>query len=199
MNNKIRTKCAFTLAEVLITLVIIGIVAALTIPVAISKYKERELVSGLKKTYSTLSQATSKIIAESGSPSYWASSSQEVYNQYIKHLSYSKACGNSAGCWYNNWNNQGNLYKMILSDGTLLMFHFLSSACTSNISGSTNVCASIWVDVNGNKPPNKIGYDLFDFVVNSKGLYPRGCDSNACPSDKDACACKVIREGEIKY
>ena len=46
-------KNAFTLAEVLITLGIIGVVAAMTMPSLIASHKEKETVSKLKKVYST--------------------------------------------------------------------------------------------------------------------------------------------------
>ena len=58
----------FTLAEVLITLVIIGFIAAMTIPTLINKTNNQEYVSKLKKAYSTLSQATNRIITEEGNP-----------------------------------------------------------------------------------------------------------------------------------
>ncbi len=45
-------KAAFTLAEVLITLGIIGVVAAITLPTIVANYKERVLVNQVKKTYS---------------------------------------------------------------------------------------------------------------------------------------------------
>lgn len=48
---------AFTLAEVLITLGIIGIVAAMTIPTLIANYKEKALESQFKKSYSLINQA----------------------------------------------------------------------------------------------------------------------------------------------
>ena len=48
---------AFTLAEVLITLGIIGVVAAMTLPTVVNKYKEKETVTKLKKFYSIISQS----------------------------------------------------------------------------------------------------------------------------------------------
>lgn len=48
---------AFTLAEVLITLGIIGVVAAMTLPALVNKYKERELITQVKKTYTSINQA----------------------------------------------------------------------------------------------------------------------------------------------
>ena len=62
---------AFTLAEVLITLGIIGIVAAMTIPTLIAKYSERQTVSQLTKLYSTLTQAYQMLQAEYGQLSTW--------------------------------------------------------------------------------------------------------------------------------
>ena len=53
-------KSAFTLAEVLITLGIIGVVAAMTLPVLTQKYQKMVLKNQYKKVYSTLSQAYSK-------------------------------------------------------------------------------------------------------------------------------------------
>lgn len=50
-------KDAFTLAEVLVTLGIIGVVAALTMPTLVSNHKKAVLKSQFKKTYSTISQA----------------------------------------------------------------------------------------------------------------------------------------------
>ena len=50
-------KKAFTLAEVLITLGVIGVVAAMTLPSLIQKHNEKVIVTQLKKVYSTFSQA----------------------------------------------------------------------------------------------------------------------------------------------
>ena len=66
-SHNIR-RAAFTLAEVLITLGIIGVVAALTIPILISNYRKQVTETKLKQTYSILSNATSKLIAETGIP-----------------------------------------------------------------------------------------------------------------------------------
>ena len=54
-------KSAFTLAEVLITLVIIGVIAAITVPTLINKTNKQEYGSKLKKAYSTLSQVTNQM------------------------------------------------------------------------------------------------------------------------------------------
>ena len=64
-------KSAFTLAEVLITLAIIGVVATMTIPTLMTSYKEKQTVSHLWRVYSTLSQAFKLAEAEHGSMATW--------------------------------------------------------------------------------------------------------------------------------
>ena len=61
-----NSKMGFTIAEVLITLVIIGVIAAMTIPTLMNNTNKQEYVSKLKKAYATLSQATNRIIADEG-------------------------------------------------------------------------------------------------------------------------------------
>jgi len=64
-------KVGFTLAEVLITLGIIGVVAAMTIPTLMQKYYEKQTVAKLKETYSILSQALKSASQEEGLPEEW--------------------------------------------------------------------------------------------------------------------------------
>jgi len=91
MFEKIKTKSAFTPAEVLITLVIIGVVAALTIPTAVNNYRKQQYVQALKKTYSVVfAQATNRIIAERGAAQNWVTTAEDVYNIYKKYLNVAK-------------------------------------------------------------------------------------------------------------
>ena len=64
-------KGAFTLAEVLITLGIIGVVAALTLPSLIQKYQDQVLENQLKKMYSTISQGVQKAMADDGVSNFY--------------------------------------------------------------------------------------------------------------------------------
>jgi len=64
-------KCAFTLAEVLITLGIIGVVAALTIPTMVSNYRKRVVETKLQRVYSVMNQAVRMSVAENGDPEGW--------------------------------------------------------------------------------------------------------------------------------
>ena len=191
MTNK--TKNAFTLAEVLITLVIIGIVAALTIPTAITKYQKQETVSGLKKAYSSFNQAVSRSVADNGHYSTWDLSGNNnsqrtafFLNKYIfPYLQVVKKCTPTSNeCWpnyiYAPLHNQGYECSAVLSDGSRI-FAWV---------GQDSSHAWFLVDINGEKKPNKLGRDVFLFLlrffaVNSNdkvGLFPSGLGYQELPS-----------------
>lgn len=111
-------KKGFTLSEVLITLVVIGIVAALTIPSLNNNTREAELKAKAKKTYSMLSQAMAMSSLQGYSPSFKfddaAGSASDViawYNTYLADsLSTIRKCTDGpkdggwqslGGCWSN--------------------------------------------------------------------------------------------------
>lgn len=82
------SKAGFTLAEVLITLGIIGIVAAMTIPNLIQKNYEHQTVTKLKKTHSIISQAMRLASEEYGDPSGWeifGNTEASVIKEYITY------------------------------------------------------------------------------------------------------------------
>ena len=64
-------KYAFTLAEVLITLGIIGVVAAMTLPTLINSTRHKELYVGLQKAYSIPQQAVQRMNYEEGLDVTW--------------------------------------------------------------------------------------------------------------------------------
>ena len=89
-----NAKRGFTLAEVLITLGIIGIVAALTLPTVMSNYKKKVVVTKMKKFYSTMNQAVKLSTVENGDTDYWSIEAEILnfnsdaaliwYNKYLK-------------------------------------------------------------------------------------------------------------------
>ena len=88
----------FTLAEVLITLGIIGVVAAMTIPSLISEYKEKEIITKAKKDYSLVLQALRLAQADAGIPGdnsilySSASSSDDVAKNFAKYIQGGHLC-----------------------------------------------------------------------------------------------------------
>ena len=83
----------FTLAEVLVTLVIIGVVAAITIPTLMQNYKQNETSSKLKKFYSMMKQVYLKSELDNGKFEDWENniSSEHYFTTYLApYLNYMK-------------------------------------------------------------------------------------------------------------
>lgn len=201
-----RSLKAFTLAEVLITLGIIGVVAAMTIPTLLNNTNDKETVTRVKKIYSVLSQAYTMAAQESGTPDTWnlsedAQGTVNMMNQFVPYLSVTKKCIGTAASNYQGCFPAGDYYylnstawtdidalsteqKVILSDGTLLTAEVHSSTCTAGwgLTGTDKQpCGAMTADVNGAKKPNQLGKDVFVFWVTKSGIYPLGLpqDSNS--------------------
>lgn len=70
-NNNYKTANGFTLAEVLITLGIIGVVAAITLPMLIQNYQRKVVETRLAKFSSMFNQAIERSVADNGETKYW--------------------------------------------------------------------------------------------------------------------------------
>ena len=95
-------KKAFTLAEVLITLGIIGVIAAMTMPMINNKYREIKTVSKLTQTYSILQQAFQLAIKDESGPGSWniiassASGANNMAKPLISQMKLSQDCGTTS-------------------------------------------------------------------------------------------------------
>ena len=182
----------FTLAEVLITLGIIGVVAALTLPALVQNNRNREMQTRLKRGYSVLSQALDMYQAENGERiTPQTKIGWDLKPVLMKYLKTVKDCGYGSldddacipnygpdneknSTKYTTYNGK-TLYlnyfddgQFVLNDGSLVLLESAASA--------TNLYISI--DVNGyNKRPNRLGQDLFTFQIDKKGiLKPMGAE-----------------------
>ncbi len=191
-------KSAFTLSEVLITIGIIGVIAAITMPVLINKYQDYLAINKVKKWYSMTNQAILMSINDNGYLDEWqvtdgmSSQSANDLAKYIKpYLNIVKDCGTSTdvacavyGEGYKFYElNQGALvtvdaetsskfYKIILSDGSHIFFRGTpNSYCKgTNTEIVGPVCGAIFVDINGNNKPNIVGKDIFGANLVKTGL-----------------------------
>lgn len=153
-------KKGFTLFEILITLGVIAVVVAVTIPTSIKKYQQKTTVESLKVTYSILNQVVNMSIVENGSVDGWdftqdAQSFFEMYIMpYIKNikLKNSNASYGSHLSWSNDYS---------LTNGTYIKFYLVSP---SNFGTNPNH-VMIKVDINGNKKPNILGKDQFAYFI----------------------------------
>ncbi len=183
--QKTFLKLAFTLAEVLITLGIIGVVASLTIPTIVQNSQEREIVTGLMKFNSTLQSAITMWKTEVGCNSDFGTClSFEGYadgdpNTFLKTIGkYFKVVDSAMGktntkdwlppATYDYYGdkytgNFGAVSNIGNGDGVFL----LQDGTTFSIDASVTLIG-FYVDVNGKKPPNRVGKDVFQFLVGAR-------------------------------
>ncbi len=215
-------KVAFTLAEVLITLGIIGVVAALTIPTLMQKTNEKDTVAKVKKIYSTLSNAINLAVAQNGTIDTWGLNFDATENDVkkfasviIPYFNVVKDCStNQTGCISNdiykylNGDNHvayaasGLYYKLMLTDNTVLIFRTAGNGSCSE----TTSCGSFFVDINGVKKPNTHGKDTFTFLVFKNRIVPgdsniQGFEEYDCNLNGNgrACAAYILKNDNMDY
>ena len=155
----LKKKAAFTLAEVLITLGIIGVVAAITIPTVVNKYKKIQIETRLKKVYTVMNQAVEMSKAHgtwTEFPSAITNNSVATHPDIIKYLNsalipYLNGAKFPADVSHPN-EALNDLTKLLLADGTLCFIR-------------SHQQIHVYCDINGTKGPNKNGNDIFYFFL----------------------------------
>ena len=166
-----KIKYGFTLAEVLITLGVIGVVAAITIPNVVYQYKKSVIEKKLMRIYSNVSNALNRSISEYGDWSQTNVGTSDnlqgiIAKEYIAaYITGAKAYDNGIisrrKLGYSNalgipHFDSGN--KVLLPTGEILSVNWLYDPRTG-ITGYMIV-----VDLNGSKKPNALGRDIFFMV-----------------------------------
>lgn len=162
----------FTLAEVLITLGIIGIVAAITIPILTNQIQDSQFKTAYKKAYSVACQAWQKAYSENlllSRSNISDAANVQNFQAFKAEFDIAKDCGTSTyNCWSNDGNKWANLYP---TDNDAQAFVDKSGMVWTQPYGWHGY---IFVDVNGSQKPNKWGKDRFPFTT-----YVNGSESNA--------------------
>lgn len=203
MRSMLQNKKAFTLSEILITLGIIGIVAAMTIPTLVKTFHKHQIEIGLKRAYSILNQCVMLSIAQNGDFNEWVFPKEDTETELMQFgqtylfpfLKIAKNCGVSSGCFTKNdtaINNSTHIIKFQTIDGMNMAFY------SANIQTKIN----FYIDINGMTKPNVRGLDIFEFIIlnngNGKYVYPKGYERtqaevfNSCANGGLACAKLII-------
>lgn len=197
-HQNCRCESGFTLAEILITLGIIGIVAAITIPTLMKNVQDWQFKQAWKKQFSILSQAYSQIITDNGGSikgafPHGADDTNQIlllFKDKMKTVKYCSQVLTEPDCWlpFSGMGKDDLVPRdktgategfygpvnpgMILADGTLIY------AFDGNIEGSNKgdfySYIRLAVDVNGYKKPNVIGRDIFAMYFTDNKIIPYG-------------------------
>lgn len=186
-RQKNRLYFAFTLAEVLVTLGIIGIVAAMTIPTLMQNSQDAQTKSAIKEAYRTLSQAITQVSNDNGGTIAGICTDYDdlcFKNLFKPYFSYVKDCDNNSvanGCWMATSWMDGTTFtgvvlpSIVLKNGMFVMFRYHTKACDYTDAASSNyLCGWLAVDVNGFKAPNRFGKDVFTFEIQPNSIKPGG-------------------------
>lgn len=220
LKNKIQV--GFTLAEVLITLGIIGVVAAMTIPTLITNYQKHITVTKLQKAISVLNQAYKLSYDDVGEPSAseaFAMGAEDYFKKYwAPYIKSAIICTTPQMCGYKTntpWKlaNGNQVTTVATSKNLRTTFYtpdgFLYVIFTGGGSSESETGVErrwVYVDINGGEGPNIYGRDLFELTRVEKdggGIQPQGYDLDSAVINRNCskksagtlCAEKIRRAG----
>ncbi len=170
----------FTLAEVLITLGIIGIVAAMTMPTLMTNYRKKQISTRLKKFNSMMAQAVTLSEAHNGDSKDW-----EISKDYLIRNDNGEAIRDEKGeVQYDDNKGTEFTYPFILKyfapyikytkiekalpverHGKTTKYTTIYFADGSVVNVKLGACIDWIYDINGTKAPNETGQDIFNFIL----------------------------------
>lgn len=184
---------AFTLAEVLITLGIIGIVAEMTIPTLMNNVNNSVLAGLYKEDYSIIANAVKMMQNDYGTVAAGINSSIGTISNFGAYIKYAQICPNNSrteGCasyvganaanlrlldgegyW---WSTDFDVQGAIMQNGSVFVYNHSNSACKNMTQLNVGVCGRITLDVNGPKQPNVYGRDIFTIYITENGVCAQG-------------------------
>ena len=194
-DRVLKKKAAFTLAEVIITLGIIGIVAAMTLPTLINNYRKTVTVNQLKVAYSIMTQALTMAQKDYGDMTYWEigehmsidpDNSDAVNDSlnnfvskyiapYLKVITYCQSGTKiNSACNYSYVNMRppstvnmlgNNKLAFITENGMIFRLEYEN---TYDDTGTFGRYIYFEVDLNGKQKPNRTGEDIFAMYLDTK-------------------------------
>ncbi len=220
-----KVKFGFTLAEVLITLGIIGVVAAMTIPTLIANYQKKQTCTKLQRAISVLNQAYKLSYDENGdlnAAEQTALGANAYFKKYWEpYIKVNQFCETATQCGYTSnspmymingnvtdwwWGSSSTRTLFSTMDGFV---YFIISSYWLTIEQKQVSNSVVYVDLNGGEKPNRLGRDIFALTIipDGKGVQPYGTELSNDDVDKDCsygtstslvtCAAKIKRAGWV--
>lgn len=177
-HSKNIRKNAFTLAEVLVTLTIIGVVAAMTIPALMNNYQRDVYVTSLHKVYNELDQALQRRMTDSTANDLTQAglTSQNAVNTWVESsFKFTQKCQENITPCMDSRTNYKKLESQDLGNtlnaNNNAPFYLLDNGAAIRITYDydPDKVLNILVDINGPEKPNILGRDLFYMAAYNNG------------------------------
>lgn len=168
-------KKGFTLAEVLITIGIIGVIAAVTLPALNTNLVNNQLEVQTRKFYTQFTKAFDLFKAENQINKI--SDADFNKNQFIKkYMNIARNCSSADACYASKYQTLNNKEISSTSWFSKNSTYELADGAVFTLTGDNDFSSplSLTFDVNGRKGPNKIGYDLWNVSVFYDGSIDEG-------------------------
>ena len=207
--NKIRGRKApaFTLTEVLLAVLIVGVIAALVLPAVVTKYQDKTFESAFNREVHSLQDSIDSLAAVENQQSFYETTLAKTPETYMKkYLRVSKYCGTSGkdcfGKFYSEYSDHEKKTYTPSYDGNCAILKNGTSVCL-NVNGGN---IAMLIDVNGPKGPNVWGRDLRTYTHSVKGKTGYDMSSNGIISlnqtpiednDSDPCEGKTCGCGDL--
>lgn len=186
-------KFAFTLSEVLVTMSIIGVISALTVPTLVNNYQRKAQAVQLRKAVTEIASAIDMLITEEGKSKFSATTEYNNLDTLVSNrLKIIKTCSKdeTGECFSNEKYNSinGGTGTTFSCAGNSYVLAGSSAICLSK---TTNDSIKVNIDINGNQGPNIGGRDMYEFYIRPEGdVSP--CDTGTCDPKEATCKASDI-------
>lgn len=224
MNKKLF--CGFTLAELIVAMAIVGSVAAITLPTLITNHQNKVLQMSFQKAYRDLDNNLEELQASGYRTQFYGSllaSTDGVSQFFTNYYNRSQTCGATAQpCFaakYASINSPSTDVDFTCEDGISVQLKDNTSICIIPASAAQEAKeadpvagteaqeakgaapATVYMDVNGNEPPNIGGRDIFMFQIDNFRIVDNTAATDCTTSTVGAgCLNRIIADKwKVKY
>lgn len=198
---------AFTLAEVLVTLGIIGVVSALTLPTLVKNHQRQTYTVQLQKVFNELAQAAEQVKVDSNSANLKESQLRRRGSLFLltNYFKTTQTCNANSlnDCFSNDYINMNganvSIGNFIPDNSSCAVIASGASICVGTMSADGRI--EVATDINGKQGPNVVGRDLFTLAIVNNGtvIAPGSASVGTCSAavdgDYGACLAQIIKDG----
>ena len=184
----------FTLSEALITIVLLGLVVALTTPRLIQNYKNRQFATTIQKFTVDFAEAIDTYMLEEDKvrfdqTKFITDTSNGVDDFVRRSFKVGRSCDNAGACFntfYRNLDNSSNNTSVMICNRNIAYTLVNSTTICIDVEDET---AHVVVDINGPSGPNKGGRDLYNFNLDPRTGHIIDEIANRCGTDVEGSGC----------